>query len=190
MNGCLTIDPPKGFEMRLLFLTIIGLICGVGCDQPKAVTRPVTPELTKLYGGDAAIAAILNANSVQAYRLPAPSEHRQLLADYKMAAGPIAVSQPLAARIRDVLLDHSVYVWDAAKGCGDPDYGVRIQFLSGSDEVNVLLCFHCDMLGVYHNGKNVDIEDFDYGREKLVAIVKEIFPEDKVIQSLKPSRRP
>ncbi len=102
-----------------------------------------------------------------------------------MSAGPINVPDDEVSKLRAVLLDESTYGWEYAKGC-IPDYGVRIQFQHDSDEVDVLLCFECNILLVYHNGKAVGGEDFDDGRPQLVEIAKAVFPDDEVIQSLKP----
>ncbi len=101
-----------------------------------------------------------------------------------MSAGPINVPDEEVSKLRAVLLDESTYGWDYAKGC-IPDYGVRIQFQHKTDNVDILLCFECDILLVYHNGKVVGGEDFDDGRAQFVAIVKTLFPDDQAIQSLK-----
>ena len=140
--------------------------------------------LSKVFGSSVAIDTIKSADSVKAYRLPSPSEYRASLSGYKMSAGPIDVPDDQIAKLHAVLLDKSTYGWDYAKGC-IPDYGVRIQFQHDSHEVDVLLCFECDILSVYHNGKAVGGEDFDDGRPQLVKIVKTVFPDDQVIQSLK-----
>jgi hypothetical protein len=87
--------------------------------------------------------------------------------------------------MRSALLDPSVFGFDYDKACGDPVYGVRIQFHRDSDQVDVLLCFKCVFLGVYRSGKAIGGEDVDDARPQLVSIVKELFPDDEVIQSLR-----
>ncbi len=141
--------------------------------------------VSNLYGGPSAVDTIQNATSVQAYRLPSPSLHVEKLADYTMSAGPIEIPPATVSKLRAVLMDDSVYLWDVAKACGEPDYGVRFQFQKGEDKVDVLICFKCNMLGVYHNGDAVEYEDCDNGRSQLIEIAQELFPGDAVIQSLK-----
>ena len=157
---------------------------GENNDADSACHTDSAGNLTKVFGNSAAIDSIKSADSVNAYRLPSPSEYRASLADYKMSAGPIDVPDDQVSKLRAVLLDKSTYGWDFAKGC-IPDYGVRIQFQHDSQEVDILLCFECDILLVYQNGKVVGGEDFDDGRPQLVEIVKTVFPHDEAIQSLK-----
>jgi hypothetical protein len=84
-----------------------------------------------------------------------------------------------------LLLDPRSYVWNEAKGC-DPLYGVRLEFKRKDETVDVIFCFECDILTVYHNGVAGSGEDFDPIRPALVPLMKEIFPKDGEIQSLNP----
>lgn len=147
--------------------------------------RSHSPRVRDLYGGAEAIDTIKEAVTIHAYRLPSPSMHTPLLADYTMSEGPIEMPALTAARLRLALMSDSAYLWGVAKSCGDPDYGVRFQFQHEGDSVDVLICFKCLMLGIYHNGKALEYEDFDPIRAELVAIAKELFPDDPAIQSLK-----
>ena len=139
--------------------------------------------LTPVFGNSQAIDTVKNASTVIAFRLASPSYYEESLSDYETAAGPIEIADATATQLRTLLLDPSSYDWETAKGC-EPDYGVRIQFQHDTDEVDVLLCFACDILAVYHNGTIVGGEDFDEIRSQLVAIVKDLFPDDEAIQSL------
>ena len=129
--------------------------------------------------------AIIDAPATtDAFRLTQPSYHQKSIEDYKMASGPITVDTNTSQELANVLLDDSTYLWDLGKGC-EPDYGVRVRFVQSDDTVDVLFCFACDILSVYFNGDLVGGEDFDDARLKMVAIMKELFPQDDVIQSLK-----
>jgi len=139
--------------------------------------------LDSVFGSSQSIDTVKHATSVKAFRLRSPNRHHQLLSDYQTTAGPIGVSAAVASDLRGALLDTSSYLWNIGKLC-EPDYGVRIQFQHNTDKVDVLLCFQCDVLGVYHNGKAVARKDFDPARPQLVLIVKELFPDDEAIQSL------
>ncbi|RLS54066.1 MAG: hypothetical protein DWH91_12795 [Planctomycetota bacterium] len=157
------------------------MISVYGCQ--KEVNVP-SNQVTTLYGGRSAIDTVQLSNSVQVYRLSSPSFHVQLLAEYSMSAGPISIPEATAVKLRSILMDDTIYLWDVAKACGEPNYGIRFQFQRGQDNVDVLICFECDILGVYHNGQSVDYEDCDYGRAQLIAIAKELFPDDPAIQAL------
>ena len=112
-----------------------------------------------------------------------PNEFIQTLEQFRPTSTPVSISGDLAAELQDILLDSSTYYWEAAKAC-DPNFGVRIHYQNGDDEFDILLCFQCDILAVYKNGKAVGGEDFDSARSRLVKIVQELFPDDDTIQSL------
>lgn len=162
--------------MQLRAALLLVIACSSGCGGPAG-------DLTVVFGGWPAIETVKNASSVKAFRLRSPSDHHESLADYTMMGDPVDVPEAAAARLRDLLLDRTAYEWESAKGC-IPDYGVRIQFQHEGDEVDVLLCFECAILAVYHNGKIAGGEDFDDISSELAAIVKELFPNDAAIQAL------
>jgi hypothetical protein len=157
----------------VLFSTAVALT-GSGCSSG---------DLKDVFGNEQAMATVKNATSVKAYRLQLGSYYQESLSDYKIADGPVYVSDDIASRLSKILLDASIYEWDSAKLC-EPDYGVRIQFSEGDNTVDVLFCFECDILAVYHNGRPVGGEDFDDARSRLVSIVQKLFPNDEIIQSL------
>ena len=55
----------------------------------------------------------------------------------------------------------------------------------GEITVDVLLCFSCDELEVFIDGRKVGHEDFDSRRADLVRVAKRTFPDDAAIQKLK-----
>ncbi len=166
-----------GIHMPIRAMTLLLLASCAGCFAP-------TGELTTIFGDSAAVESVENATAVSAYRLASSSHYREVLADYEAMAGPIDLSTEQTFRLRQVLLDPSSYGWNMAKSC-IPNYGVRVRFQHGVDEVDVLLCFECDILTVYHNGTGTGGEDFDDARSEILTVVKELFPDDPDIQSLK-----
>jgi len=62
---------------------------------------------------------------------------------------------------------------------------VRVQFVQGKDTVDVLFCFGCDILLVFHNETSIGYEGCDNGRTHFVAIMKQAFFNDASIQTLK-----
>ncbi len=140
--------------------------------------------LNSLFGEKGAQAVVAKPSKVQAYRLAEFSVTRPNVKDYKMLSGPIAVDEALAKSVGQLLLDEKSYLWDVGKGC-EPIFGVRLEFVQSDKSTDIFFCFECDILEVYFNGKRIGSEDFDDVRPQLVKVIKQIFPEDKVIQGLK-----
>lgn len=179
--------------MKICLIVILLVIPFAGCrDGTESPGEPaesrrnadeVPGKIVGLFGGVVSVNTVKDAAIVKAYRLRQPSYHHKLLSEYEMVAGPVDVSDAVATELRGLLFDPSSYDWASAKG-GIPDYGVCIQFTHDASEVNVLFCFSCDILAVYYQGKLVEGVDFDKIRPQLVAIVKQLFPEDRGIQAL------
>lgn len=148
----------------------------VGCSDS-------TENLNSVFGGSAAIEIVQNATAVNAFRLATSSEYHARISDYEVTDGPIVVPSDSVLTLRSTLLDASSYEWDSVKGC-IPNPGIRIQFQSGSEVVDVLFCFECDILAVYYNGVMVGGEDFDNARGTFLSVIKELFPDDTVLQEL------
>lgn len=157
-------------------LLLISVVVTGGCGG-------VNGDIGSVFGNSQAINTLKNATSVTAYRLPSPSYYSEKLAAYEIASGPVSVPTELKGELTSILLAKSSYLWGEAKGC-NPDYGVRFQFQHNGDEVDVLLCFQCDILSVYHNGQSVGGGNFDPSSPELATIVKAIFPDDPAIQSI------
>ena len=168
--------------LRLAFLLLLGCVLLLGFFV--VFIRPAD-NLNSVFENSQSVDVARNATSVKAFRLPSPS-YFQSLSDYEMASGPFDIPEPTTAKLRTVLLDPSAYVGPDGpkKGCY-PDFGVRIQFEEEKDAVDVLICFQCDILAVYHNGNLAGGGDFAPGRSKLLAVVKELFPDDDAIRSLR-----
>lgn len=154
------------------------LITLLGCTDP----------LEDVFGNAETISIVRDADTVQAYRVPSQYGDTgpvdiDLLDDESMLTGPVPVPDNRSTELKELLLDQSTYGWDYAKSC-EPNYGVRVQFKSNGDHVDVLFCFQCEILAVYRDGKVVGGEDFDNAHHQLVSIVKQLFPNDELIQSL------
>lgn len=163
-------------------IVICTLLLTSGCGHDDEVTG----DLTWVFGDSQAVETFKQTTLFEAYRSEPPSdpnEFIQTLEQFRPTSTPVSISGDLAAELQDILLDSSTYYWEAAKAC-DPNFGVRIHYQNGDDEFDILLCFQCDILAVYKNGKAVGGEDFDSARSRLVKIVQELFPDDDTIQSL------
>jgi hypothetical protein len=143
-------------------------------------------DVAKAFGGSAYLATVANADSVNAWRTigSLEQETRQgfKMADiYSRAGKPTPVSKSLGAPLAKQLQDRHSYIrpGTALKGC-IPVPEVLIAFTRGNQEVDAYFCFECNVLVVGQVQS-----DFDPGRPAILKLVKQIFPNDSFIQSLK-----
>ena len=61
--------------------------------------------------------------------------------------------------------------------------GIAFRFASGTIEVDLLVCFSCNELRYYLDGKSAGGSHFE--SPEILALTKKLFPNDKTIQSLK-----
>lgn len=141
-------------------------------------------ELEKLLGGQLGITVIQNATQVRVYRVKPIDESYERLTQYTMTAGPVELPVEDITLLRSAVLSHDTYLWNVAKACGPPVYGVRYEFEHDGHCVDVMVCYLCDYLGIYYDGQLIQYEDCDHGRSALVAVARAAFPNDPDIQSL------
>ena len=158
---------------------VLVVAIAIGCEQTY---RRSADDMAIVYGNVQALNAVEASTNVTAFRLPKRSYYREKLAEYKILSGPISLSNDEQARLRSVLLDPTMY--EKHRTNCVPDYGVRFQFKHNGKEVDVLLCFECDILGVYEDGVVGHMESFAPGRTHFVSLVKELFPDDAEIATL------
>ncbi len=145
--------------------------------------------VTKMFGGNDGLLTVTHPTKVAAYRLKANlkndgTEYTNPNSNYEVIAGPISVPETVAAEVSAVLVSPRSYDWEGAKGCM-PEYGVRLSFLRESDQVDVYLCFECQILSVSRNGPVTGGGNFDPMNAVLVRAAKTMFPNDSEIQKLK-----
>jgi hypothetical protein len=134
-------------------------------------------------GGTNNAAIIASPSTVKAWRTvgsmqPDSGSHPDYFQKFGQA---VLVSTNLAKRLSKVLLAEKSYFHSDGlnKACA-PIPGIVVTFSNGKDEVDVFFCFECNIL-VVQGIRN----DFDPSRAKLLRIMKQIFPKDLQIQSLK-----
>ncbi|NQV28857.1 MAG: hypothetical protein HQ518_31265 [Rhodopirellula sp.] len=149
--------------------------------------------LTDVFGSNETVDSILSANDSQAFRLD-PSEepfddlHGPIyrseweVDDYPMQSGPARVELALQKQLNQVIVDLSIYEFEPV-GCR-PDFGYRVQFLNKTLSVDILFCFNCKILMVYVDGKSVGGGHFVYDDGRILKVMKKIFADDQLIQSL------
>lgn len=161
-----------------------------------ACTAPNAPSyrVEQLLGGSEST-ALLNhpsrAEKVEAYRIDGMAfmEDRadgaaETIHGFPVLSGPVPVDDASLATLSDLLTSDSTYLWDVAKACEFLP-GVAIRYQRPPLGVDVLICYSCDELEVYVDGKKTGHEDFDPRRADLVAVAKRLFPDDDKIQLLK-----
>jgi hypothetical protein len=128
---------------------------------------------------------------VTAQRLHLKSDREKydpdLLSSYDQDA-PVTLTANEAQTLRSLLQSPWSYDWDV-QTCG-PEYGVVFRFQSHGHTVRVAVCYRCEELGVFDGDDDSsrlinDTKVFKPMRPQLVAIAREIFPNDKEIQGLK-----
>ena len=139
------------------------------------------------------VTALINSTEITAERLHYRKDRAgsdQELAKYDR--GPSATLDPLQIqRLQQVLLDESSYAWRNDLLCS-PTYGVLFTARSKTDQsVQIAICFRCGQIGVFNgadgNGKRMNRKDElgGFGRATLLALTKQLFPDDAELQGLK-----
>ena len=130
-------------------------------------------------GGKAAYDAVAKPDRVAVWLLSSQADDAGNKTD---RTPPVAVDVNTIALLSRALTDFNSYSWVEEKGCA-PDYGVRLRFTRGGENVDVLWCYNCDHLQVTHNGQSAE-QDCDEARSALVQAIKTVFPRDEIIRNL------
>jgi hypothetical protein len=194
-------------RLCLLVPMVCILTTGCGNEPTKAVKTPPrkvrerAESVVKRFGSQEGVAIVENPTKTTAFRVgklpevefdvvevdddsveivdpPPPSTD-----DFPITAGPIPVHEDLSAELADVLLDSDTNDKSRKNFC-DPEPGVRLTFVADDGEVDVFLCFECDILVVHRGGKKVGRGYFEFARPTLLRAAKQLFPEDEAIQGL------
>jgi hypothetical protein len=144
-------------------------------------------DIQRFLGGSVALSAFRNANRVDAYRIEKPADPSawsgSRLEDFSVTKGPVPVSSENVQTLRRTLQDRNLYNLHMTKGC-IPLPGVRLDFTHDDERLSVLLCFECDLVQNFLNGKLVGGGNSDNMRPSLLHVVRALFPDDQKIQSL------
>jgi hypothetical protein len=92
--------------------------------------------------------------------------------------------------VQQILSDESTYGWRSGSLCA-PTYAVLFTARSQDEVIRIALCFRCSQIGVFDtadgNSRHVNREDNfgGAGGRMLVALTKQLFPDDPEIQKIK-----
>jgi hypothetical protein len=170
----------------LLSLTVLAIATGAALLFAR---QRSFEQVTQLFGGSAGLAPVVSPQEVLAFRLARPaardagSPSAPEFGGAEITSNAVTVADDDARQLALILRDPATYSWDSAKGCKfDP--GVGLRFVGKDSTTEVVFCFHCDEIQIYHDGKRAGAEDIDNARSRLAAIMKRIFPRDADIQKL------
>lgn len=174
---------PLLHRIQILITATVTCLATLGCDTRKLGD----PEATVIFSAD--LAVIREADFGSSFLIDG-----SVAIEGNDDVGPNATDYPVTKDLgpfpRDqiphllsVLLDPKSYEWEYSKGCIVTP-GVKLKFQSDGHQVEVLFCFECDILSVYRDDQYVSGGNFDFGRPKLVDLLKANFPNDPLIQSL------
>jgi len=171
----------KRAKIYLLSLLVLSL--------PASSFAGETPKTLKETLGAEAAAMIFSAETVGSYRLGSmnvsPAVMPSFGAGKYVAGSPGPSLTPPQIKTLQGLLDKALpYRSDPISNCRfNP--GVALQFFKGGKSLNLLFCFSCDEWAFENQGKMVYAQ-FGSDRKALVALAKNLFPQDSEIQQLKP----
>jgi hypothetical protein len=181
--------------MRIQLPLLLGILAAAlasGCQSAVPGQSPSPkpdPKVVELFGGPDGYDVLINAARVDAFRvsdgMPPSEADQNSPGGYAEIAGPVAISEASLGELKSRFADANSYLWDMAKACIFQP-GVRFDFIRGDDRLQILVCFSCDELQAWHNGKRVGGEDIDRIRPVLLQVAQQAFPEDADIQALKP----
>ncbi|MDP1799166.1 MAG: hypothetical protein Q8K78_16855 [Planctomycetaceae bacterium] len=159
--------------MRSAQIILAALILA-GCQRP--VAKPLA------IGGTEVENIVRSADDVTVSLLASNKEYRPSVSDYEILEEWRELAPEVRTELREIFLKLRPKP-GPAKAC-IPDYRVRIHFPAGADSVDVLLCLDCRIMAVYHNTKAFGVTNFDDVAPQLIAMAKEMLPDDPAIQAI------
>jgi hypothetical protein len=180
-DGQVSADLKMKTMNRILILVISLVFVGCAAKDPKPTPAVDLAKLMNVLGSQEAIDAIQNATTVRAFRFADEETTRPNLDDYKIAAGPVDIPDSDLSPMKKLFLDATKY-HNRIQGerCGTK-YNVRLEFIAGEERVDVLICFSCGHLRMYHNRKVVFNEKFETDDPTLAGVLKKLFTGEAAI---------
>jgi len=154
-------------------------------------------DIQKLFGGPENLQVVQAPEKVQIWKTAGFLNIREgfdgqpdMNAFYKKGGEPMIVPDSLVKSFSERLSNASSYYYDptSEKTCM-PMPGFVLGFMRGKREVDVFLCFECDVLMV-QVGENFKAQaDFDPSHNELLRLVKVLYPNDDRVQALRERKR-
>jgi len=152
-------------------------------------------DLQKLFGGPVNLQIVGAADKVRVWKtegfLNRQSDSQpEQRAFYRKGGEPKTVPSELAKSLIEKFSNRSSYYGDtgSSKACM-PMPGFVVAFIRAEGEVDIFLCFECDILAV-QVGENYKAQaDFDPSHNELLRVIKALYPNDDKVQSLRERKR-
>lgn len=162
--------------IRPRIILVAAMLFAIGCGSDR-----VTQEV---FGDNATRNIVENATKVTAYRIEPPAEGFAPASQLTVISGPVEVGKELQAQLSRTLVSENSYQCGVVVACGRPTPGVWIRLERSGNTVDVLICFDCEILAVYRDSEMMGSSVFFPSNAELTRIMKKVFPDDEVIQSL------
>ena len=168
----------------LIYPTVALLMGGsVACETKSVETIIDRREVRTL------VAELHKAKTCEVYRVDDsyPGENRQNIG--KKVHGFFILSEALPMKddsrkiLSQILLNPNTYFEHAVPVDCAFRPGIAFRFSDGTIEVDLLVCFSCNELKYYLDGRSTGRSYFK--SPEILALTKKLFPNDKIIQSLK-----
>ena len=170
-------------RFALMLGCFVTLLCSMSVQASETPSKKIPPSVKKFHG-DERLAILKQADRIEAFRVDGMVQPKQNTAGgYKILSKGKSLSKQQTQVFQQLLFSEKSYAFEVAKGC-EPIPGIVLRVYSKKEFVDVIFCFQCDMWGFQHKGKS-KWEDFDPARPKLVNLMKQLFPNDDVVQGLK-----
>ncbi|MBK9387220.1 MAG: hypothetical protein IPN34_20585 [Planctomycetes bacterium] len=164
----------------------------LGCSTSEGAREPGSG--ARAFLGEFAVSLLKSAERAESFRvqreLGAQPKNEESIAGLRLLARGPELDSAQRELLKRLLFDDGSYELEMAKGC-EPMPGVLLRVWRGESYLDLALCFECKMWGIgVVSERQVfpehwDWEDFDPVNAPLVALVKELFPADAVIQGLR-----
>lgn len=176
--------------MRAFAASILCALWAIGCGHGGSKYHPIATVV-----GTNLFSTLEHPTRVEAFLLKQRDDEgsapfdRSKSGEYPVRSGPLVLPTALASNISVILCNPKTYVSNPkqGKGCA-PRYGVRLKFDGSAGSLDVLLCLECNIVGFAPEGTISADKDFDPGRPQIVRFLKQVFPDDKLIQLQKEVR--
>jgi len=167
-------------------------VCPRGSDLPWLLYLPAAPIRGTLSGSTAARPTwrpFEAAKQSKCFSLRHPKTSEIPERDYLLynrwpvVKGPVLPEPKISGELLAALLDEKTFCnWDEGKGC-KPHPGVMIR-LKGTETIDLMFCFECDMLLTFRGREPIWGANFDYSHNRLLSYFIAIFPDDPDLPKL------
>jgi hypothetical protein len=153
-------------------------------------------DLQKLFGGPENLSIVRSSDKVRIWKTAGFLSTEELspqsdMSTFRKKGGePMTVPGSMAKSFSEKLSNPSSYYSDSGseKSC-IPLPGFVVGFTRGDREIDVFLCFECDILLIQVGDTFKTEVDFDPSHNELLRVIKALYPNDDKVQALRERKR-